>query len=718
MHPQLLLEYALNALWQVPLVAGAAWLFRHAARLGPRGEHRLWLAVLAACVLLPIRGIHSKSSNAPKAPNPAPSANALPLLPADAATTLGAPSSVRASADLGWASAKPTVIASPPLPFTQQTATTPRAAIRPIEDLWHLRATHIALPPRAIDIFATLYAVILLCSILRLARGYLSAHKLLTASTVYTLTEAESVLWHDLTQSLEVGLPTLRSSSQLSSPVVVGILHPTLLLPANFRACPSPQQRAAIAHELAHVQRRDTLIHALCQLAALPLVWHPVLHAVDRRIARTREMICDLVAARQMRSEVHYARCLLALAQSMLSAGNPAPAVGLGLFRNNKLEERVMQLTAIKPTLTRSQTLVRRTAGAAILASAIAAAALFHLAPVLAQSVPPTPPILQTAPAQPPAPPVAPDLSQTAPAAPPATTPPPAADVPSAPTLPGVQTAAPAAPQAPTPAPTPAPPAPPALVSTPGFVIDDADFNIAHGKNGHVIVKDGQHVHHWIGQDGQPFEIVNDQAADLTPDQQRAAEAEYRLMIAKAQKEIAAAKAQINSPEFKAQINKITSGEIDRQMAQAQKQLAAAKAQLNSPEFKADMDKITSGEVAKEMERARIELDQQIATLKSDEWSANAKKQIDEAVAQLNNGELEKQLADAQHQLQFVSSPEFDKQMKDAEKRLQDAQKLMQKNSSLSHEEQQRRLDEANQRLQEATRALAEARKNLQPSPQ
>jgi beta-lactamase regulating signal transducer with metallopeptidase domain len=715
MHPQLLLEYALNAFWQFPLVAFAAWLFRSAARLGPRGEHCLWLAVLAICVVLPARGIHSESSNAPTvAPTP---------VVADAATTRGAPSSVRASADLRWASAQPTFAASPASPTVEETIPTQPPARK---TLWHLHAAHLPLAPRAIDIFSALYAAIILFASVRVARGYLSAHKLRTASTAYTLNEAESALWHELTQSLHISLPTLRSSPRLSSPVVVGIFRPTLLLPETFRHCPVAQQRAAIAHELAHVQRRDTLVHALCQLAALPLVWHPVLHAVDRRIARTREMICDLVAARHMRSEVHYARCLLALAQSMLSTESSSPAIGLGLFRTNKLEERVMQLTAIKPTLSRRQTLLRTAAGAAILTSAIAAATVFHLAPVLAQSAqpaipaPPTPPTAVPVSAQAP---VAPDLSSSAPATPPEGTPPTAPEPPIAPPISGMQTVTPTPAPAPgtipalAPTPAPAAPAAPSLQANSGYVVDNDDLNIAHGKNAHVIVKDGQHIHSWVGQDGQPFELVNDQAADLTPAQQRAAEAEYRDHIAKAQKQIAEVRAHIESPEFKAQIDKITSAEMTKQMQDARKQLDAAKAQLNSPDFKAQMEKIANGAVAKEMAKAQIDIDQQLAQMKSEDWNAKTQRQVDDALAQFDRGELNKQLAEAERQLKFVSSADFDKQMKDAEKRLQEAQALMKQNPSLSREEQQRRLDEANKRLQEATRALAEARNKLRYSP-
>src|ERR1700722_519897 len=52
-------EYIANALWQVPLLAGGAWLFLWAVRPGPRIQHGVWLAVLGLAVMLPVHGMGS-----------------------------------------------------------------------------------------------------------------------------------------------------------------------------------------------------------------------------------------------------------------------------------------------------------------------------------------------------------------------------------------------------------------------------------------------------------------------------------------------------------------------------------------------------------------------------------------------------------------------------------------------------------------------------------
>ena len=59
MIEQALIEYMVNALWQLPLLAGGAWLLLRTVRPGPRVQHGVWLAVLGLAVLLPVHGMGS-----------------------------------------------------------------------------------------------------------------------------------------------------------------------------------------------------------------------------------------------------------------------------------------------------------------------------------------------------------------------------------------------------------------------------------------------------------------------------------------------------------------------------------------------------------------------------------------------------------------------------------------------------------------------------------
>jgi hypothetical protein len=59
MMERAIIEYAINALWQVPLLAGSAWLLLRMVRPAPVTQHRVWLAVLGLAVLLPVHGMGS-----------------------------------------------------------------------------------------------------------------------------------------------------------------------------------------------------------------------------------------------------------------------------------------------------------------------------------------------------------------------------------------------------------------------------------------------------------------------------------------------------------------------------------------------------------------------------------------------------------------------------------------------------------------------------------
>jgi len=688
MSEQIVMEYALNALWQVPLVTGAAWLFLRTARLSPLAEHRVWLAVLAVCVLLPARGIE----------RPPVETAAQPIQHA----TLSA--------------AMPAADPSPEsLPDLSSIATEPIADPATAAPAWHAHISQLHLSQRAIRAFSWIYATVVMFAVLRLLRSWLSARTLLDDSQQYAMKEAETALWRELTASFALTLPatSVRTSALVSSPVVIGIFSPTLLLPAGFERCAEAERRAALSHELAHVQRRDCLIHAATQIMALPLIWHPLIHFVQTQIARTREMICDSIAAREMRSDVAYARCLLGLAQRMLRAGEMRYAGdGMGLFRTNKLEERVMKLTELKQAMSLGERWLRRTIGAAALSSALMAAAFFHLTPAMAQARIPS---SMTSPAeafalvqatQPP-PPTAPVLRPaypTPPSEPPTPKPAPAPEAVAAP-APSPAPAPVAAPEpapAPTPAPAPlAPIAPLPPLSATRTVIEGPSLAIAHGKNGHLILKDGMHVHRWIGADGQPFELMNAQEADLTPQQQREAEAQYKLELDLARKELLAARAHLDSPEFKAQMDKLTSGAVAREMAQNQKLIAEQLAKINTPEFKAKLSQLSSGDMQKRLAESQARMSEELARINSKEWELQTQKQVAETLAQLPKIDMqlnELKIDQAVRIAVNVNTPEFQKRMAEAQKQIDEAAKRV--------EDARRSLDKAQKQFEEKQEQL------------
>jgi beta-lactamase regulating signal transducer with metallopeptidase domain len=117
--------------------------------------------------------------------------------------------------------------------------------------------------------------------------------------------------------SLRLGLPRavrVLQSSLVEVPAIVGYFSPVLLIPASALTGLAPEQlRGIIAHELAHVKRRDYLVNLLQIVAETLLFFHPALWWVSRRIRAERENCCDDMAIAQGEDRLAFARALVSL---------------------------------------------------------------------------------------------------------------------------------------------------------------------------------------------------------------------------------------------------------------------------------------------------------------------------------------------------------------------------------------------------------------------
>jgi beta-lactamase regulating signal transducer with metallopeptidase domain len=86
----------------------------------------------------------------------------------------------------------------------------------------------------------------------------------------------------------------LRNSESCSTPLVVGVWRPVLLLPsAVLDRLSKAQLRSVLIHELHHVRRWDGLVNLLQGLLGAVYFFHPVVWWANRRIRQLREDACD-----------------------------------------------------------------------------------------------------------------------------------------------------------------------------------------------------------------------------------------------------------------------------------------------------------------------------------------------------------------------------------------------------------------------------------------
>ena len=119
----------------------------------------------------------------------------------------------------------------------------------------------------------------------------------------------------------------------LDQPATFGVVRPVVLLPGCILDQPHEIQRALVAHELIHVQRRDWL-WVLCEELLLALCWfNPAMWWIVSEVRRTREEAVDELAVLATGSRRTYVKALLAFAGDSTLAPAPAFAQRRHLFR-------------------------------------------------------------------------------------------------------------------------------------------------------------------------------------------------------------------------------------------------------------------------------------------------------------------------------------------------------------------------------------------------
>jgi beta-lactamase regulating signal transducer with metallopeptidase domain len=106
----------------------------------------------------------------------------------------------------------------------------------------------------------------------------------------------------------------LRISSLVETPAVVGWLRPVILMPVGaLTGLPADHVEALLAHELAHVWRRDYLVNLLQSVAEVVLFYHPAVWWLSAQIRQERELCCDDLAVAASGDVLTYASALAEL---------------------------------------------------------------------------------------------------------------------------------------------------------------------------------------------------------------------------------------------------------------------------------------------------------------------------------------------------------------------------------------------------------------------
>ena len=139
------------------------------------------------------------------------------------------------------------------------------------------------------------------------------------------------------------GAPRVRlvSSNQAIEPGVFGILRPVLMWPAGIEDRLSDEQIAAIlAHEVAHVRRRDNLAALIHMLVEAVFWFHPLVWWIGARLVDERERACDEDVVRLGTEPDVYAESILKTCQFYIES----PLVCVAGVTGSDLKKRVEQI--------------------------------------------------------------------------------------------------------------------------------------------------------------------------------------------------------------------------------------------------------------------------------------------------------------------------------------------------------------------------------------
>jgi beta-lactamase regulating signal transducer with metallopeptidase domain len=143
----------------------------------------------------------------------------------------------------------------------------------------------------------------------------------------------------------------LLESALARVPMVVGYLKPVVLVPVGMvGGLPASQVEALLAHELAHIARKDYLVNMLQQVVDILYFYHPGVRWLSSFVRSERENCCDDFAVSSAADSLTYAKALTNVQE--LAGNSPEPALAI-TGKTPRLLNRVKRL--LKPVKKGSQ---------------------------------------------------------------------------------------------------------------------------------------------------------------------------------------------------------------------------------------------------------------------------------------------------------------------------------------------------------------------------
>lgn len=175
---------------------------------------------------------------------------------------------------------------------------------------------------------------------IRMAMGYREIFRLRSQSTSIEELPVMVMFQNLLERSGLKDKIALVSSRKVDIPITIGHLKPMILLPIGLINRLSPDETQAIlAHEIAHIMRKDYLQNLFISTLEILFFYHPSVWWFSATIKAIREQCCDDLAL-----ELGAGRIALSKALIQLEEQSPGPAFALAFAHKNQLLNRIQRL--------------------------------------------------------------------------------------------------------------------------------------------------------------------------------------------------------------------------------------------------------------------------------------------------------------------------------------------------------------------------------------
>ncbi len=244
---------------------------------------------------------------------------------------------------------------------------------------------------RHLPLIVTLWFVGVVVLTLKLLSGLAYAQRLKNYRT--TLLGEE---WQQRLQDIavRVGLPaSLRATVSLVEsrlarvPMVLGALKPVILLPISMMSGLSNEQvEIVLAHELAHIARRDYIVNIVQSFVEVVMFYHPAVWWISGIVREEREHCCDDIAVQACGDSFALANALVTLQDRAWNDASPAFQPAMAATGNNNGRDNGQLMKRIKRLLglsTSNRRISSSTVAACLLLCAVSLSAGVLLRPVV-----------------------------------------------------------------------------------------------------------------------------------------------------------------------------------------------------------------------------------------------------------------------------------------------------------------------------------------------